>query len=159
MTGLELARRMVPEGVRVGIGVADIYDPKKRVVWLSRATARGCGMEALACAAHEGAHAVQHCGLRRSFRVWRSWPVQSPRVTAGGFAIAIAAVLLRWHPWAVAAVVVAVTVLRVCAVLWIEREASGIALAWLKLNGMEQPGMEAYLRRQWRTYLTLAIGL
>jgi Zn-dependent membrane protease YugP len=162
MTGLKIAQRMIRllPGVTAGVGTCDWYEPRIRHVHLSPRTARGEDMRALACAAHEAAHAVQHVRLHGiSFRVWQSWLVQSPLVPIGLFSATLAAVAMKWHPWPVAIFAACVALGRVAAVMLMEWEASTIALGWLKLYGFEHPDSAHYLRRLWRSYLWIAIGL
>lgn len=161
MNGLTLARRMVRRlhGVTVGVGRTDEYRPEVKHVFLSKRTAAGDDMRAQACAAHEAAHAVQHVRLHRGFRLWRSWLVQSELVPICLFFVACLAAWAKWHPWPVAACAACVALLRVFIVLRVEWEATTIALGWLRLHDMEHPDTERYLRRLWRSYLWLAIGL
>jgi Zn-dependent membrane protease YugP len=159
MTGLQIARRMAPLGVTVTIGVVDYYDPATRNIHLARRTAVQTDYRAHARAAHEAAHSVQHHTRRRVFRVWQSWPVQSPLVPMGIFLLTLAAVLASWHPWPVASAAAAVALARVGVVLWVEHDATRLALAALEREGILHSQSGAYLRRQWWSYVPLAFGL
>jgi Zn-dependent membrane protease YugP len=158
MTGAQIARRMAPPGVTVTFSHSDRYDPATRNIHLCDRTAHRSDMAAQACAAHEAGHSVQHVTLRRSFRVWRSWPVRSFGMSVLGFASTCAAVLLHWHEWEVAFSVVGITLARIAVILWIEAEASHIAANWLLLHKLERVGTRAYLRMLGRSYLALALG-
>ncbi|MEM0900840.1 MAG: zinc metallopeptidase, partial [Pseudomonadota bacterium] len=64
-TGGELARHLVENFKLVGVGVeatdkGDHYDPEDRVVRLSQTTFGGRSLTAVAIAAHEVGHAIQH---------------------------------------------------------------------------------------------------
>lgn len=67
LTGAQTARRILDSNGLLDIGVeetegtlSDHYDPRKRVVRLSQGNYRSSSLAALAVAAHETGHAVQH---------------------------------------------------------------------------------------------------
>ena len=89
-TGGELARHLLDEAGLTDIGVertdrGDHYDPTDRVVRLSPEHMEGRSVTALAVAAHEVAHAVQHRDGMPAFRLRQAlatWLVQSERIAA-----------------------------------------------------------------------------
>lgn len=157
MTGLQIARKMKPDGVRIKLGVRNEYDPETRTVRLSLQTALDRTMEALANAAHECGHAVQHVRGHWRWRLWRalSWTALNLLT----FAAAVLAVALDWHTWSVSIGASSLLIARVLVVLAIEREASEIAWLWLNLNGFDEPGMSEYLEKLRRSYRWSTIGL
>ncbi|MEQ8480356.1 MAG: zinc metallopeptidase [Hoeflea sp.] len=103
-TGGEMAQHLVERFGLDGVGVemtdkGDHYDPESRTVRLSEANHRGSSLTAVAVAAHEVGHALQHHRGERGLRLRQSlvtFAMQTDRIASVFFIAApVLAVLLR----------------------------------------------------------------
>lgn len=158
MTGESIAARMAPTGTRIVIERHDWYDPERSTIHLAEKTARGRSLEATGRAAHEAAHAVQHCLRSWQFRLWDSWPIQSAELPFILLLLSIPLVLsYGWLGLVTGgSLLLLLTCLRMFAVMSIESDASKIAIAWLDLNTdmsvQHINELRAFFRKSQRSY-------
>lgn len=175
-TGGELARHLLDRFSLPDVPVetsdrGDHYDPQARAVRLSENVYSGRSLTAVAVAAHEVSHAVQHANGERSFRAWQGL-ARFAMVTdkaAGIFFIAapFLAILAR-TPMALVALLavggglLSVRVLVTLATLPVELDASfGKALPVLEkgayVSETDMPAVRSVLKAAALTYLAAAL--
>lgn len=176
-TGGELARHLVEHFKLDGVGVestdkGDHYDPDDRVVRLSHSNYEGASLTAVAVAAHEVSHAIQHHRGERGLRLRQGlvkWAMVADRFAAVFFVGApILAVLVR-SPGALFGMVaigigfLAIRILVHAVTLPVEYDASfNKALPILKEGGYLQDeddlqGARAVLKAAAFTYVAAAL--
>lgn len=177
MSGREIAEKMLADNgiydvevISVRGQLTDHYNPKNKTVNLSEAVYNQHNAVAVAVAAHEVGHAVQHAQAYSALGM-RSALVPIVSVTSGmsqwlvigGLVLGAAAGVGLGYWVAVAGLAfMGFATLFSFITLPVEYDASNRALAWLKnknmLNQQEYEGAEDALKWAARTYLVAAIG-
>ena len=156
MTGIQLTGKMKPPTTLVKQDkTTDWYDPMTDSIYLTGATWNGKSAESLACAAHECGHAIQK---HRKTLAWRCWSLLPATKPLWWLAIAVGA--MEWlsdnrQTSAVfGCIAVFLSLLRYFVVLWLEHEASEIALAAMPDMGGQIDILRArtVLRGKLKTY-------
>ena len=172
MSGREIAEQMLADhgisGVRV-VSVpgqlTDHYDPTKRTVNLSEPVYNGRNAAAAAVAAHECGHAVQHATAYTWLNLRSKLvPVVSVTSNVVQWVLLGGILLINTFPQLllVGIVMFAMITLFSLVTLPVEYDASNLALAWIKRNGIVNTTEDAMsadaLKWAARTYLIAAIG-
>ena len=172
MSGREIAEQMLADhgisGVRV-VSVpgqlTDHYDPTKRTVNLSEPVYNGRNAAAAAVAAHECGHAVQHATAYTWLNLRSKLvPVVSVTSNVVQWVLLGGILLINTFPQLllVGIVMFAMITLFSLVTLPVEYDASNLALAWIKRNGIVNTTEYAMsadaLKWAARTYLIAAIG-
>jgi len=166
MTGYDAARRLIERGGMYGVqveGVAgeltDHYDPRSKVLRLSRGVYQGSSVAALAIAAHELGHAQQDA---EEYFPLRFRAALVPMVNIGsnlGWILVMVGLLLRWTDLAWLGVIVfSGGAIFALATLPVEFNASARAKQLLRDTGIiqtveEQRGVNSVLNAAALTYV------
>lgn len=157
MTGADVARAILDDNGLYNVKVeqvagelSDHYDPRAHAVRLSSAIYNGTSLAALAVAAHETGHAVQHADGYVPLKIRTAFvPVASLGSQVGPFMIILGFFLPQIPSLLVLGIYAfAFAVIFQIVTLPVEFNASSRALAFLESNGMISGREEAYGARK-----------
>lgn len=170
ITGAQASRRLLDQEGLTDIIVEEVpgeltdhYDPRKRILRLSRGVARGDSLAALGIAAHETGHAVQHA------KRYVPMQIRSAVVPAASFGSSLGPIIFivglfmsAYEPLMTLGIVLfTAAVIFQIVTLPVEFNASSRAMALLKRNGMvvstEADGTRSVLRAAALTYVAAAL--
>lgn len=143
--------------------LSDHYDPRKRVLRLSRGVARSDSLAALGVAAHETGHAVQHANKYVPMRIRSAVvPAASFGSSAGPLIFFAGLIFSSLQPlMTIGIVLFTAAVIFQIVTLPVEFDASSRAMRLLQTNGMvvsgEADGAKKVLRAAALTYVASAL--
>ncbi len=170
VTGAQASRRLLDhEGLgdvaieEVPGELTDHYDPRKRVLRLSKSVARSDSLAALGVAAHETGHAVQHARNYVPMRIRSAVvPAASFGSSLGPIIFIVGLFMSAYEPLMTLGIVLfTAAVIFQIVTLPVEFDASSRAMKLLQANGMvvsnEVDGAKKVLRAAALTYVAAAL--
>ncbi len=170
LTGAEVARRILDENGLSDVNIehspggflSDHYDPRSRVLRLSREVYQGSNIAALGVAAHECGHAIQHGEHYGAFKLRQALAPTAGIGSQAGMLLFIVGLIMSWPPLTYAGIgLYALIVIFQLITLPVELNASSRALSILESGGYmdweEAGGAKKVLSAAAMTYLMSAL--